>query len=249
MADSAEVAPGTPPPGLAATALRAGYGPLLVLQGVDLDVTGGQTVALLGHNGAGKSTLLKCLFGLLAARVGEVRLGGVAVTALSPRARIAAGMAYVPQVEEVFRDLTVRENIAMTFVAIQTSRTVIETGQREAVELFPALARLLERRAGTLSGGERKMLGVALALIRHPSVLLLDEPSAGLSPVATDELYERLSEIQRQRALTVLLAEQNVLRAVSWAQRTVILRTGQVHWTGPSSELLAKDTVEIARYL
>jgi branched-chain amino acid transport system ATP-binding protein len=235
-------------PFLCVERLRAGYGLLRVLDDVSLAVDQGDTLALLGHNGSGKSTLLKAIFGTIGAWSGNVRLRDEEITGWSVRQRLRAGIAYVPQYEEIFRDLTVLDNVRTAGLASGEHRPP-EDLFASASMLFPVLAKRRNQIAGTLSGGERKMLGIALALVRRPSIVLLDEPSVGLAPPVVDSLYARLTEIQSEQGLTIIMAEQNVLRAVRWTQRTMILRAGCLHWEGMSADLLQKGDLEIARAL
>jgi ABC-type branched-subunit amino acid transport system ATPase component len=217
-----------------------------VLRGLDLAVAPGERVALLGHNGSGKSTLLMAAFGLLRPWDGRVWLGSDNVTKLSTGERIRRGMGFVPQVRPVFRDLNVRDNLLLARTAMRAELKATDT-LALAVERFPRLGALMQVTAGHLSGGEERMLGLAIALVREPRLLLLDEPSAGLSPVAADELFAILDGLGND--ITILMAEQRVSRAIDWAERAVILRSGAVHWDTSAEQLKGMNGAELAGHL
>ncbi|TET98369.1 MAG: ABC transporter ATP-binding protein, partial [Dehalococcoidia bacterium] len=200
-------------PVLQAEGVVAGYGEVEILHGVSLVLNEAEIVAVIGPNGAGKSTLLKAVFGLLSVRSGRVQLLGREVTNLSPDRMVQTGMSYVPQVDNVFPSLTINENLEM-------GAFVRRDGLRERLErvygLFPDIAGRRGERAGRLSGGERQMLALARALMLDPKVLLLDEPSASLSPIMVDSIFERIGEINRS-GTAILLVEQNAKEALSFS--------------------------------
>lgn len=226
---------------LEAAGIVAGYGEAEILHGVSIVVEDSEMVAIIGPNGAGKSTLLKALFGLVPARAGEVRLRDKDVTNLSPDAIVAAGMSYVPQVENVFPSMSVNENLEMGAY----SR---ESGVHERLEavyaMFPDLTSRRGDVAGKLSGGQRQMLALARALMLDPEVLLLDEPSAGLSPKMVDSIFEKILEINRA-GTAVLLVEQNARQALSFSNRGYVLVTGQNRLEGDAKTMV--DNEEVAR--
>src|SRR3954447_12334842 len=194
--------------------LEAGYDDALVLRGVSLRADASEIVAVIGPNGAGKSTLLKAVYGLVTHRRGAVRFDGEDVTGVRPDRLTRRGLNYVPQTENVFPSLTVAENM-------HVSALVLPKGERRSAierigELFPILAERPRQRAGTLSGGQRKLVPVARALVARPRLLLLDEPSAGLSPSAMDEVFDKLVEINAL-GIGIVMVEQNARRALALA--------------------------------
>jgi ABC-type branched-subunit amino acid transport system ATPase component len=217
-------------------AVVSGYGKKQVLNGVTLDLASGEIVAVIGHNGAGKSTLLKAVFGLLPVWKGQVILDGVALHSPSPRELLRSGVAYVPQGNRVFTDLTVRENLEMGGVTL-SNKTLLNEGIERAFTLFPSLQARLHQRAGTLSGGEKQMLALANALVLSPRLLLLDEPSLGLAPPLVTEALGRIQQISRDSGVAVLIVEQKVREALKIAQRVYVLRNGLVSFSGPADSL------------
>lgn len=222
--------------------LIAGYGKKHVLNGVSVEVLGGQIVALIGHNGAGKSTLLKAVFGMIPIWQGQVHYDGKLRPKPSPRELLHDGMAYVPQGNRVFTDLTVGENLEMGGITLPNKGRLKE-GIERVFTLFPALQPLLKRRAGTLSGGEKQMLALANALILSPKFLLLDEPSLGLAPPLVSEALARIQQITRDNGVTVLIVEQKVREVLKIAHQVYVLRNGLVSFTGPAAEL--KDDTKL----
>lgn len=229
-------------PLLRVDSLVAGYGKKQILNGVSLEVASGEIVALIGHNGAGKSTLLKAVFGLLRVWGGQVVYDGRALNGATPRELLRAGMAYVPQGNRVFTDLTVEENLEMGGVTLP-GKELLKAGIERALTLFPVLRERLRQRAGTLSGGEKQMLALANALIVSPRMLLLDEPSLGLAPPMVTEALGRIQQISRDSNVSVLIVEQKVREVLKVAQRVCVLRMGRVSFAGPSEEL--KDDAKL----
>lgn len=216
--------------------LHCYYGSSHVVQGVDLDVERGEVVTLLGRNGAGKTTTLRGMAGLLPVRQGTVTLGGRPTANRAPHIASRLGMAYVPSGRRVFGPLTVAENLQ---VAVASARHRSGAWTIDAVhELFPKLAALAKRRAGLLSGGEQQMLKLARALLSNPDVLLLDEPTEGLSPAVVCDLGAWLDRLRKQ-GLGVLLTEQNAIFALEHADRGYILEKGRVRARGTRAELTA----------
>ncbi len=217
----------------------AGYGEVEILHGVSLAVAEGEVVAVIGPNGAGKSTLLKALFGLVSVRDGSVQLLGRDVTNQSPDRIVQSGMSYVPQVENVFPSLSINENLEM-------GAFVRRDGLRDRLErvygLFPDIASRRGERAGRLSGGERQMLALARALMLDPKVLLLDEPSASLSPIMVDSIFEKIGEINRG-GTAILLIEQNAKEALTFSSRAYVLAMGENRFEGEAQSILDNEEV------
>jgi branched-chain amino acid transport system ATP-binding protein len=226
----------SPSPLLSVDEVVTGYGKRQVLKGVSLKVAPGEAVALIGHNGAGKSTLLKAIFGLIPIWQGCVTLDGQLFDTLSPRKMLSAGVAYVPQGNRVFTDLTVRENLEIGGITLH-SKTLVNEGIERVLSLFPALESRLKRRAGTLSGGEKQMLALGNALVLTPRMLLLDEPSLGLAPPLVSEMLAWIQKISRDSNIAVLIVEQKVREVLNIAQRVYVIRNGSVSFSGPTSEL------------
>jgi branched-chain amino acid transport system ATP-binding protein len=212
---------------LAVEALATGYRRKQVVFDVSLEVAEGEIVALMGHNGAGKTTTLKAIAGLLPVWSGRVGLDGEPIAHAPSAARVRRGLALIPQERFVFGDLTVTENLELGAFAAADARRSAE--RREAVfALLPVLAERRRQLAGTLSGGEQRMLSLGMALMLHPRLLLLDEPSLGLSPLLVERIMETIQQIVRRERLTVLLVEQNVRHALAVAGRVYVMRTGRV---------------------
>lgn len=228
---------------LAAEGVVGGYAASdMILKGVSATVAGGEVVAVLGPNGAGKSTLLKAIAGQLRVREGHIRIGGEEIAGLSPREIARRGVAYVPQEGNVFPTMTIRENLEIGgYLAPRETMARIEA----IFARFPILAEKRREAARALSGGQRQILAVAMALMVEPRVLLLDEPSAGLSPVATQALFDTISTI-RDSGVAVMLVEQNALEALELADRAYILAAGQNHTSGVASVLAADPDVRRA---
>lgn len=231
---------------LEVTELWSGYGKLPVLQGLSMNLEPGGAVAVFGHNGAGKSTLLKTLFGITPVWQGSVRLGGRDITHAPTWERIRAGLALIPQGGGVFRDLTVEENLRASLYALDGGSP---DRARGAYKLVPGLADLRTRKAGLLSGGERRLLAIAMAVVRRPRVLLIDEASIGLSPARTEATFRLLQSLREEQGVSLLIAEQNVLAALRWLERAFIIKVGSVAWEGTCAQLSADGEVSVARLL
>jgi branched-chain amino acid transport system ATP-binding protein len=204
-----------------------GYGRKQVTFDVSLRVGAGEIVALMGHNGAGKTTTLKVIAGLLPLWSGRILFDGAPIGDASSAVRVRRGLSLVPQERFVFTDLSVAENLALG--AFSVADPSVAAAQREKVlALLPVLAERQKQLAGTLSGGEQRMLSLGMVLMRQPRVLLLDEPSLGLAPMLVERIMETVQTISRRDNLTVLLVEQNVQHAVAIAQRVYVMRTGRV---------------------
>ena len=224
---------------LSTTALTAGYGGPPVIEDISLTVRAGQITAIVGPNGAGKSTLLKALIGVLRVSRGDVYVQGQKTTNTPPEKLVKRGLGYVPQVSNVFPDLTVRENMEM---GAYTRRRGVDARIDELCELFPDLGTSLRRRAGMLSGGQRSMLAMARALMLKPVVMLLDEPSAGLSPLLQDTLWEQIERISAT-GVGICVVEQNTRRTLRHAHWAYILVLGRNRLDGPAQELLHDESV------
>jgi ABC-type branched-subunit amino acid transport system ATPase component len=217
---------------LSVTTLHAGYGAGDILKGIDVALSSGRILTVIGPNGSGKSTLIKTLAGLLPARQGEIRLAGERLNDLSPPRRVHAGLAYVPQEYNVFRNLTVLENlkIAREFMGVGASG-------EEVASLFPELAARHKTLAGNLSGGQRQMLAFACALTVRPKVLMLDEPSAGLSPKYMGEIFDTVKKVNAM-GVSVLMVEQNATEALRISDACVVLAGGRVRLAAPANVVL-----------
>lgn len=230
---------------LRADELTAGYVPgVNILNATDLYVQEGEMIGVIGPNGAGKSTLIKAIFGLVKIRSGQVSFRGEDITNHAAHTHAARGISYVPQTNNVFPRLTIDENLEMgTFLKPKQFQ------ERFAVvaELFPALAERRKQRAGSLSGGERQMVAMARSLMLNPSVLLLDEPSAGLAPSLQDEVFHQAKQIN-STGVTVVMVEQNARRCLQICHRGYVLDQGRNAYTGPGEELL-HDPKVIELYL
>jgi branched-chain amino acid transport system ATP-binding protein len=227
-------------PLLEVNGLEAGYDDALILRGVDLSADAEQIVAIVGPNGAGKSTLLKAVYGLVRPSGGSVRFEGVDVTGQRADRLTRRGMNLVPQVDNVFPSLTIAENLHVG--ALVLPRTERQAEIARVLEVFPLLAERRRQRAGSLSGGQRKLVAVARALVARPRLLLLDEPSAGLSPIAIDLVFEKLVEI-RSLGIAIVMVEQNARRALALADTGYVLDTGRNAYTGAGRTLLGDPRV------
>jgi ABC-type branched-subunit amino acid transport system ATPase component len=224
---------------LQAEGVTAGYGGPPIIEDVSLNVYARKITAVVGPNGAGKSTLLKALSGVLKASAGEVRVRGQKTTNMPPEKLVKRGLGYVPQVSNIFPDLTVRENLEM---GAYTRRRGVGERIGELCELFPDLGVALRRRAGMLSGGQRTMLAMARALMLEPVVLLLDEPSAGLSPLLQGALWEQIEKIAAS-GVGICVVEQNTRRTLRHAHWGYILVLGRNRLDGPAQQLLHDESV------
>ena len=227
---------------LEATGLTAGYGDTRILDAVSFSAPAGSRLAVLGRNGMGKTTLLATLMGQTRRHAGEIRLDGVEISGLRSSARALRGLGYVPQTREVFKSLTVEENLQVGLKG--RPRAALE----EAYGLFPRLRDRRKNLGSQLSGGEQQMLSTTRAILGQPSVLLLDEPLEGLAPVLCDELMASLTSLAADRRMTIVLVEQQIEHALDFADAVLILERGRVAWSGPPAAL-RDDAALIERFL
>ncbi|MFW2587116.1 ABC transporter ATP-binding protein [Sagittula sp. SSi028] len=210
-----------------------------ILHGCTIAVDRGEIAVIVGPNGAGKSTAMKAVFGMLDVRSGAVRLDGRDITGLSPQDRVKAGMGFVPQTNNIFTSMTVEENLEMGAFIREDD---IAATMAQVYELFPILAEKRHQPAGELSGGQRQQVAVGRALMTQPSVLMLDEPTAGVSPIVMDELFDRIIEVART-GISILMVEQNARQALEIADKGYVLVQGANAHTGSGRELLADPEV------
>jgi len=210
-----------------------------ILRGVELEVAAGEIVTVLGPNGAGKSTLIKVVAGLLRVRTGAVRLFGDDITRLPAHRMVARGVGYVPQTNNVFARLTVEENLEMGAYARPRET---RSGLERVFAIFPDLVRLRRQPAGRLSGGQRQMVAIGRALMLQPRLMLLDEPSAGLSPLLVSHVFDRIREV-RSLGVTILIVEQNAKAALAVSDRGTVLAEGRARISGPAQDLLTDPEV------
>ncbi len=216
-----------------------GYGGADILKGCSIDVNEGEIAVIVGPNGAGKSTAMRALLGMLDLKQGSVQFRGKDISSLSPQDRIAEGIAFVPQTSNVFTSMTVFENLEMG--AFLRNDDISETLE-QIYELFPILAEKKDQLAGELSGGQRQQVAVGRALMSQPAVLMLDEPTAGVSPIVMDELFDRILEV-RQTGVAILMVEQNARQALDIADRGFVLVIGENRHTDTGAALLADPEV------
>lgn len=221
--------------------LGVSYGATRVLDGVSFSVPAGRIVALLGGNGSGKSTVLNTLSGLLRPQRGSIRLEGTECAGSRPNQMVRAGLAQVPQGREVFASMTVAENLDLG-ACTRRDRASVAADRAEILDLFPRLRERLHRRANALSGGEQQMLAIGRALMSRPRILLMDEPSVGLSPAVVNDMLDAIRMLHR-RGLTVLLVEQNVGVAAAVADEANVLQGGRITYSGPAAGLLDNEEV------
>jgi branched-chain amino acid transport system ATP-binding protein len=234
QAKCSQAGPAMTEPVLEVRALHAGYDHTEVLRGIDLAVGYGEIVAVLGSNGAGKSTLNRAISGVLPASRGAIRFAGTAIEREKPAAIVARGLIHVPEGRRIFPNMTVRENLDLG--AYRRARAQRQSNRARVFALFPRLAERQSQRAGTLSGGEQQMLAIGRGLMAEPKLLILDEPSLGLSPLLVDQLFALIRSINAQ-GIAILLVEQNVVQSLELAQRAYILDNGALVLQGSAAAI------------
>jgi branched-chain amino acid transport system ATP-binding protein len=223
---------------LGVTDLKAAYGNVEILRGVSLRMNPGELVALLGSNGAGKTTFNAVLSGVLPARSGKIFFDGQDITGWSSAAIVRQGLIQVPEGRKIFPNMSVRENLELG--AFARARERRDTNMAMVLDTFPRLQERLSQRAGTMSGGEQQMLAIGRGLMAEPRLLILDEPSLGLSPLLVEELFELIQRLRHQ-GLAILLVEQNVGQSLEIADRAYVIENGTIRFEGLSSQLMASD--------
>ena len=227
---------------LAGEMMTGGYGGADILHECSIGVDRGEIAVVVGPNGAGKSTAMKAVFGMLGLRAGRVALGGEDITSLKPQERVLRGMGFVPQNQNVFTSMTVEENLEMgAFIR----RDEIDQTMQQVYALFPVLHEKRQQPAGELSGGQRQQVAVGRALMTQPQVLMLDEPTAGVSPIVMDELFDRIIEVAKT-GIAVLMVEQNARQALEIADHGFVLVQGRNAYTDSGAALLANPEVRKA---
>ncbi|HEV2503909.1 MAG TPA: ABC transporter ATP-binding protein [Mesorhizobium sp.] len=229
---------------LEVTDLEVAYGDVRALWGVSIHVDAGSVVAIVGANGAGKTTLLKAISGLVPAKRGDIRLSGTSLLGHLPEDIARMGIAHVPEGRGLFRQMTVLENLELG--AFQPkARSNIKHALEKAYDLFPRLKERTGQKAGSLSGGEQQMLAIARATMSEPSLLILDEPSIGLSPLVVQQMFQLIETLHKQ-GVTILLVEQNIHQALKIADYAFVLKTGELAMQGTGAELIADPEVQKA---
>jgi branched-chain amino acid transport system ATP-binding protein len=227
---------------LMGTDMTGGYGGADILKGCTIAVEAGEIAVIVGPNGAGKSTAMKAMFGMLGLRHGSVWLGGEDITALPPQHRVQRGMGFVPQTQNVFTSMTVAENLQMGgFIRDDDLSATIA----EIYSLFPVLKEKRNQPAGELSGGQRQQVAIGRALMTRPKILMLDEPTAGVSPIVMDELFDRIIDVA-STGIAILMVEQNAKQALQIADRGYVLVQGENRYTDTGAALLANPDVRRA---
>jgi branched-chain amino acid transport system ATP-binding protein len=219
--------------------LEAGYDKTAILHGVTLDIREREIVGIIGHNGAGKSTTLKTILGLLKPSRGNIVYTNRDITSQPPAANIQRGIYFIPQDQFIFNDLTVRENLEISFFTVR-DKSSFESRLGPVYELFPILKDRRNQLGGTLSGGERRILSLGMGLIRQPKLLILDEPSSGLSPVTSQHVMNIIRELNNNFGTSILLVEQNVKAAFKLSDRVYVMKTGRIILEETGEKLLER---------
>jgi branched-chain amino acid transport system ATP-binding protein len=225
--------------------LHTYYGHIHAVKGVSLHVMQGEIVALIGGNGAGKSTILRAISGIVKTDSGDIELEGEQILSLSPERIVKNGIGHVPEGRRLFRGLSVRDNM-MLGAYTRRDKAKITSDMDDMERLFPILGKRRTQLAGTLSGGEQQMLAIARALMARPKVLLLDEPSMGLAPIVTSQIYEQIRHLNTKEGISILLVEQNARLALNLAHRGYVIETGRIVMEGQSTELAQSNEIQRA---
>jgi branched-chain amino acid transport system ATP-binding protein len=221
------------------SSVHAGYGQVAVLHGIDIAVSRGECVVLLGPNGMGKTTTLRVTSGIVSPTAGTITFGGKRIDSLAPHKIARRGISHVPEGRGIFPGLSVEENLRLGTYGRKPSASEDKAAMERALDLFPDLRTRMEQRAGTLSGGQQQMLAISRGLMGRPELLILDEPSLGLAPKLVDQVFDALGEVKRQ-GTTILLVEQSANHALAIADRGYVLNRGQVVLAGRASDLAGK---------
>ncbi|WP_034351900.1 ABC transporter ATP-binding protein [Deinococcus phoenicis] len=221
------------------------YGQIQALKGLNMTVNTGEIVALIGGNGAGKTTTLRTISGMMKPRTGTVTYEGQNVTGVPSYTIMSRGMSHVPEGRRIFPQLTVRENLEVGAYTVM-DRRLIEQRIQEGFALFPRLKERESQLGGTMSGGEQQMLAIARALMVNPRLLLLDEPSMGLSPLFVEAIFDIVEQLNKERGTTILLVEQNASMALAIADRAYVLQTGEIKLSGPAADIAQDESVRKA---
>jgi len=229
---------------LEANNIFAGYGKSEILHGISICIEKGEAITIIGPNGAGKSTLLKAIMGYIPVFKGEIYWKGENITYLEPHEKVSKGFGYVPQLGNVFPSLTVKENLEMG--GFIQDKEMIKERMDKAFLLFPILANRLKQKAGTLSGGQRQMLGMARALMTDPELLMLDEPSAGLSPKVSEELFSTIADIHNNIDSAIIMIEQDAYQSLSISDRGYVLVMGQNEFEDRADKILSNEKIREA---
>lgn len=224
--------------------LEVYYGVIQAIKGVSFEVNKGEVIALIGANGAGKTTILHTISGLISPKSGSIMFEGKDITKIPAHKIVTMGMAHVPEGRRVFTEMTVYQNLKMGAYT-RKSKTEFEETLKMVYERFPRLEERKNQIAGTLSGGEQQMLAMGRALMSHPSIILMDEPSMGLSPIFVNEIFDIIKSVS-ETGTTVLLVEQNAKKALAIADRAYVLETGNIVRSGVASELMNDDSIKKA---
>lgn len=217
--------------------LVAGYEERPVLRGVDFELRQGEVLSLLGHNGAGKTTLLKTIFGLVRRRGGTIALEGSSSDSVRPQDMVQAGISLIPEGRGVFPNLTVSENFRLGLWAASVSEDLRAERTEWVLNVLPDIRRFYHQNAGTLSGGQQQMVSIGRALLSRPRCLLMDEPSLGLAPKLFQDVMGPIRKLQKSTGMSILLVEQNVFEALKMSDRTIVMKAGQIIWSGASDQL------------
>ena len=228
---------------LKAENLNVYYGPIHAVKGVSFEVNEGEVVTLIGANGAGKSTSLKTISGLMRSRGGSIEFMGKSIASTAAHKIVELGIAHVPEGRRIFTSMTVEENLDMGAFTVRGSN--IDADKERVFEQFPRLKERRRQIAGTLSGGEQQMLAMGRALMSHPKLLMLDEPSMGLAPILVEQVFDIITELHKA-GTTILLVEQNAEMALSIADRAYVMETGRITLSGTGKELAASEEVQKA---
>lgn len=228
---------------LEVSAVSSGYGQVDILRGISLEVASGELVALLGSNGAGKTTLNNTLCGLIKTRSGRIAFNGQVISGLHYKEIVRCGLIHVPEGRKIFPNLTVLENLQLGAYTRGTQNR--QRNLERVLGIFPRLRERLSQLAGTMSGGEQQMVAIARGLMAEPQLLILDEPSLGLSPLLVQEMFELIKSL-KDTGLSILLVEQNVAQSLEVADRAYVLENGEMRFSGEPSELLKSDAMRQA---